>query len=73
MADWITKLDDFLRLSDRDILSHAGRIFHDDAKEKAEIKFETYRQQQPGLSQPVDTDFDQVLNELKRIEEQAKE
>ena len=26
MADWIAKLDDFLRLSERDILTHAGQI-----------------------------------------------
>ncbi|MFW6683557.1 virulence RhuM family protein [Komagataeibacter intermedius] len=26
MHDWITKLDSFLRLSDRDVLTHAGRI-----------------------------------------------
>ena len=26
MADWIDNLDDFLRLSDRDILTHAGKI-----------------------------------------------
>ncbi len=26
MADWIAKLDDFLRLSDREILDHAGKI-----------------------------------------------
>jgi hypothetical protein len=25
MRDWITRLDDFLRISDRDILTHAGR------------------------------------------------
>lgn len=28
MADWISKLDDFLRLSERDILQHAGQISH---------------------------------------------
>ncbi len=28
MADWIAKLDDFLKLSEHDILSHAGRISH---------------------------------------------
>jgi len=28
MADWITKLDDFLRLSERDVLNHAGKISH---------------------------------------------
>ncbi len=31
MQDWISKLDDFLRLSERDILTHAGKIAHDDA------------------------------------------
>ena len=49
MADWIAKLDDFLRLSDRDILTHAGRISHDDAVTKAEIEFEKYRQEQAAL------------------------
>ena len=30
MSDWIAKLDDFLHLSDRDILTHAGKTLHDD-------------------------------------------
>jgi hypothetical protein len=71
MADWITKLDDFLRLSDRDILGHAGKISHDAAKVKAETEYEAYRQVQAVLLQPVDTDFDEALAELKRIEDQA--
>ncbi len=36
MADWITKLDGFLTLNDRDILSHAGKISHQMAKQIAE-------------------------------------
>ena len=32
MRDWIAKLDDFLALSDRDILTHAGTISADIAK-----------------------------------------
>ena len=43
MADWIAKLDDFLQLSDREILSHAGKISHEQAKEKAEAQYESYR------------------------------
>jgi hypothetical protein len=35
MAEWITKLDAFLRLSERDILSHAGSVSHQAAVEKA--------------------------------------
>ncbi|MGD0899145.1 MAG: virulence RhuM family protein [Thermoguttaceae bacterium] len=68
MADWIAKLDDFLRLSDRGILTHAGKISHEQAAEKAEVEFDKYRQTQAALPQPVDHHFEQMLDELKRIE-----
>lgn len=32
MRDWIGKLDDFLKLSDREILTHAGKISHRDSE-----------------------------------------
>ncbi len=35
MVDWKNKLDDFLTLSDFDILTHAGKISADQAKQKA--------------------------------------
>jgi hypothetical protein len=73
MAAWISKLDDFLKLSDRDILAHAGRISHEQAKEKAEVEYEIYRQRQAALPQPVDQHFAQSLDELKRIEKRKKE
>ena len=73
MADWIVKLDDFLRLSDRDILSHAGKISHDAAKEKAEAEFALFKQQQVTLPQPVDEHFTKSLDDLKKIETQAKD
>lgn len=69
MADWIAKLDDFLQLSDRDILTHAGKISHEDAVAKAEIEFDKYRQAQAALPQPVDQQFAQTLEELKQIEQ----
>lgn len=72
MADWIAKLDDFLKLSDRSILKDAGRISHEAAKEKAESQYETYRAKQAALPQPVDEDFEKTLDELKQIEQQAK-
>ena len=72
MTDWIAKLDDFLKLSDRDILSHAGKIPHEQAKEKAEVEYGLYRQQQTALPQPVDEHFDQSLDELKQIEKRKK-
>lgn len=73
MADWISKLDDFLRLSDREILTHAGKISHDSAKEKAEAEFAQFKQQQRNLPQPVDQHFAESLDELKKIEGEAKQ
>ena len=73
MIDWISKLDDFLKLSDREILTHAGKIPHDAAKEKAEAEFVRFKAQQAELQQPVDEHFAQSLDELKKIESRAKE
>ena len=72
MADWISKLDDFLKLSDRDVLNHAGKVSHQDAKEKAETELEVYRKKLAALPQSVDDDFSKSLDDLKRIEAAAK-
>ena len=39
MKDWIAKLDDFLRLSERDVLTHSGKISNALAEAKAEVEF----------------------------------
>ncbi len=72
MADWIVKLDDFLRLSGREILTNAGKISHDAAKSKAEAEYALFRHQQSALSQPVDADFENSLDELGKFEKQAQ-
>ncbi len=72
MADWISKLDDFLSLSDREILNHAGKISHADAREKAESEYSRYRAVLDKLPKPVDEHFDQTLDELKRIEDEGE-
>lgn len=73
MASWIAKLDDFLKLSDRQVLTHAGKISHESAQKKAEAEFEQFKQLQAALPQPVDEQFAQSLEDLKQIESQAKE
>ena len=73
MEGWIAKLDDFIQLSDRDILIHAGKISHGQAKEKAESQYDVYRQQQASLPKPVDEHFEQSIEELKRIEKEKKD
>ena len=72
MADWIAKLDNFLKLSDRDVLTHAGKITHDKAKQKAEAEYAQFRKAQDTLPQPVDEHFEATLDELKQIEGEGK-
>ena len=60
MAQWMSKLDGFLRLSGREILTHAGRITAETAQGKAEAAFKLYNEQQAMPSQ-VDQDFEAAL------------
>jgi hypothetical protein len=68
MTDWIAKLDNFLRLSDRDILTHAGKISHGLAQEHAQTQFVQYENQRRQLeATETSSDFDKVV---KRIQNQ---
>ena len=73
MADWIAKLDDFIRITDRQILTHAGKISHDTARLKAEAEYDTFRVAQAALPQPVDQHFQEAIDELKKIEGEVKQ
>lgn len=67
MRDWITKLDDFLKLSDRELLSHAGKISAADARLKAEAEYERYRKFLDAQPRRVDADFDQAAKDIRRL------
>jgi hypothetical protein len=69
MRDWITKLDDFLKLSGREILTHAGRISHDEALKKAHAEYERYRQERINEPSRVEQDF---LEAAKALETNTK-
>ena len=68
MKDWIFKLDDFLRLSDREILTHAGKISHDNAAAKAELEFDRYIKVMAAHMSPVETHFETAIRDVKRLE-----
>lgn len=70
MNDWITKLEGFLKLNDRDILHNAGRISHELAKETAENEYEKYYINRLTEPSKADTDFenfDKEADELKTL------
>ncbi|MCP5523262.1 MAG: virulence RhuM family protein [Verrucomicrobiales bacterium] len=43
MGDWIAKLDQFLQISDRPVLDHAGKVTAEEARAKAEAEYERFR------------------------------
>jgi len=65
MADWSTKLDDFLKLSEYDILSHAGSISAKQAKEKAKQEYFKYRRIIDAQPTQVDQDLADALKKLE--------
>ncbi len=72
MRDWIEKLDDFLKLSGRDILTHAGKISHDAAMLKAHEEYEKFRQLDIEEPTAVEHHFVEAEKELKQIEAAKK-
>jgi len=67
MQDWINKLDEFLKISGRQLLDHAGQVSAANAKTKAELEYANYRKLQDLQPRAVDADFERVAKELKAI------
>ena len=69
MKDWIAKLDDFLRLSDREILTNAGSISAKLAKEKADAEYEKFKERTAYELSPVEIHFTENFErERKKLE-----
>ncbi len=67
MNHWISKLDDFLKVSDRDVLTHAGRISHDEAIQKAHAEYAIYREKLLEAPSLVERHFMEAIEEVKKI------
>lgn len=67
MDAWIAKLDDFLRLSDREVLTHAGRISAGAAKEHADAEFARWQAHRTAFPEPVDADFEAAIAQTRAI------
>lgn len=68
MRGWMARLDDFLRMSGREVLAHSGQVSHEDALRKAHEEFEQYRAQHLNDPSPVEKHFQEVVEELKQLE-----
>ncbi len=57
MQDWITRLDDFLRMVGNEVLQHAGAVSHDQAVKKAELEYAKYKEKTKNELSKVEKDF----------------
>jgi hypothetical protein len=68
MNDWIKKLDDFLRISEKELLTHSGNISHKEAIAKARKEYNKYRMEE---DKQYISDFDRTMNKL--LKDKGKE
>ncbi|MBR1682218.1 MAG: virulence RhuM family protein [Bacteroidaceae bacterium] len=73
MKDWISILDDFLRISRKDILTHAGRISAQLAKAKADAEYDKFKERTKNELTPVEIHFlEQFEREQKKLSDKKK-
>ena len=66
MKDWAERLNDFLKMTGREILQHNGTISHQQAIDKAKVSFEKHKEQHKNRLSQVEEDF------IKQIESAEK-
>lgn len=70
MKDWIQKLDDFLKLSGKELLTHAGRISAEIAKQKADMEYDKFKERTMYELSPVEIHFlENFEKEQKKLKE----
>ena len=73
MKDWIDRLDDFLRMTGNDILSHAGTVSHQQMLKKAQSEYEKYKSYASAeLSESEKHFVEQLEKETKKLPKPKK-
>jgi hypothetical protein len=65
MSDWIKKLDSFMTLNDRDILTHAGKISHEMARQLVEDEYDKFHTNRLTESSKQISDFDKAVMQIE--------
>ncbi len=72
MQNWIAKLDEFLKISGRELLDHAGKISAESAKTKAELEYSRYRKHLDAEPRAVDKDFERAAKQIESHRKQKR-
>ena len=73
MKDWIRKLDNFLQVNERNILTHAGQIAHETAKEIAELEYGKFHTKRIEVNDKQTSDFDKFTKKIESHKKKIKE
>ena len=72
MREWVNKLDDFLQMSDSEVLQNAGTISHEMALAKANGEYSKYKKQNIDELSQVEKDFIESAKKVQKMLESKK-
>lgn len=67
MKDWLAKLDDFLKLSGKELLTHNGQISAEVARMKADREYEKFHQRTMYELSPVELHFIEDFEKKRKL------
>lgn len=70
MKDWLSTIDDYLKMTRRDILETKGRVTHSQALEKAHREYELYKNKLDELPTVVEVQYLDTVKKLEQISAQ---
>jgi len=68
MKDWLETINDYLKMTRRDILTTKGKVTHQQALEKAHAEYDKYKARQEDVLSPVEIHFIESIKELEKLE-----
>ena len=68
MKDWLETIDDYLKMTRRDILKTKGTVTHKQALAKAHEEYEKYKKREENCLSPVEQHFLNSITELRTLE-----
>lgn len=72
MKDWLETIDDYLKMTRRDILTSSGHISHKQALDKAHAEYTKYKNRLENTISPVEQDFIKSIDTLEGIADSGK-
>jgi len=69
MNDWLERLDDFLKVSRKELLTHAGKISREVAEKKALAEFTKYKERMIDELSPIEKHF---LNSIEIMQKELE-